>query len=116
MSKVFCDKPFNHNYVHPDGKIRLCCTTKQNLPTNNQYNLFEAGRHSVDDYWNSDRMKEIRRLMIAGKNVRDCERCYQQEKQGVQSLRSVKGMSDYIKDTLPDGTYFKAAKSMQIQL
>ena len=116
MSKVFCDKPFNHNYIHPNGKIRLCCTTSQNLPTDNQYNLFDAGKHSIEDYWNSSRMREIRRKMIAGEKIRDCEKCYAQEEQGVESLRSTEGMEQFIKDTLPDGTYLKKANSMQAQL
>ena len=116
MSKVFCDKPFNHNYIHPNGKMRLCCTTIQDLPTDNNYNLFDANKHSIDDYWNSNRMKEIRRKMIAGEKIRDCERCYRQEEQGAESLRSTEGMNEFIIDTLPDGTYQKSATSMQIQL
>ena len=116
MSKVFCDKPFNHNYVHPNGKMRLCCTTIQDLPTDNNYNLFDANKHSIDDYWNSNRMREIRRKMIAGENIRDCERCYRQEEQGAESLRSTEGMDEFIIDTLPDGTYQKSATTMQIQL
>ena len=116
MSKVFCDKPFNHNYIHPNGKMRLCCTTVQDLPTDNNYNLFDANKHSINDYWNSNRMKEIRRKMIAGEKIRDCERCYKQEEQGAESLRSTRGMNKYIVGTLPDGTYQKSANSMQIQL
>lgn len=116
MSKVFCDKPFNHNYIHPNGKMRLCCTTMQDLPTDNNYNLFDAGKHTIDEYWNSNRMKEIRRKMIAGEKIRDCERCYRQEELGVESLRSTQGMNNYIIDTLPDGTYQKSADTMQMQL
>jgi hypothetical protein len=116
MSKVFCDKPFNHNYIHPNGKMRLCCTTMQDLPTDNNYNLFDANKHTINDYWNSNRMREIRRKMIAGEKIRDCERCYRQEDQGAESLRSTHGMNKYIMDTLPDGTYQKSATSMQIQL
>ena len=116
MSKVFCDKPFNHNYIHTNGKMRLCCTTKQDLPTDNNYNLFDASKHSIDQYWNSNRMKEIRRKMIAGEKIRDCEKCYKQDETGTQSLRSTAGMNDYIKDTLPDGTYQKNAYTMQIQM
>ena len=116
MSKVFCDKPFNHNYIHPNGKMRLCCTTVQDLPTDNNYNLFDANKHSINDYWNSNRMKEIRRKMIAGEKIRDCERCYKQEEQGAESLRSTQGMNKYIVGTLPDGTYQESANSMQIQL
>lgn len=116
MSKVFCDKPFNHNYIHPNGKMRLCCTTIQDLPTDNNYNLFDAGKHGIDDYWNSNRMKEIRRKMIAGEKIRDCEKCYRQEEQGVQSLRSTYNMESYIKDTAIDGTFSKKANTMQIQM
>jgi len=116
MSKVFCDKPFNHNYIHPNGKMRLCCTTIQDLPTDNNYTLFDASKHSIEEYWNSNRMKDIRRKMIAGEKIRDCERCYRQEEQGTQSLRSTTGMDKFIKDTLPDGTYQKSATTMQIQL
>jgi len=116
MSKVFCDKPFNHNYIHTNGKFRLCCTTIQDIYTDNNYNLFNAGKHSVNDYWNSNRMKEIRKNMIAGKQTRDCHRCYQQEKNGIASLRSTNGMENFIKNTKADGTYTKPANTMQIQM
>jgi pyruvate-formate lyase-activating enzyme len=99
-----------------NGKMRLCCTTIQNIPSNDGYTLFDAGRHSIEEYWNSDRMKEIRRNMIAGRGTRDCRRCYEQEAQGIQSLRSTLGMEDYIAHTLPDGTYTRSADSMQLQM
>ena len=114
MSKVFCEKPFNHNYIHTNGKMRLCCTTIQDLPTDNNYNLFDANTHSIRDYWNSNRMKEIRRKMIAGDKIRDCERCYRQEEQGVQSLRSTGGMAEFIAKTEEDGTFNNPATTMQI--
>jgi len=88
----------------------------QELPTDNNYNLFDAGKHTIDEYWNSNRMKEIRRKMIAGEKIRDCEKCYRQEELGVESLRSTQGMNNYIIDTLPDGTYQKSADTMQMQL
>tara|TARA_A100001015_G_scaffold295062_1_gene373586 strand:+ start:856 stop:2118 length:1263 start_codon:yes stop_codon:yes gene_type:complete len=116
MSKVFCDKPFNHNYIHTNGKMRLCCTTLQDLPKDNNYNLYDAGQDSIQDYWNSNRMKEIRRKMIAGEKIRDCAKCYEQEEKGTASLRSIRGMNQFISDTLPDGTYTKKAITMQIQM
>ena len=116
MSKVFCDKPFNHNYIHTNGKMRLCCTTLQDLPKDNNYNLYDAGQDSIQDYWNSNRMKEIRRKMIAGEKIRDCAKCYEQEEKGTASLRSIRGMNQFISDTLPDGTYTKKATTMQIQM
>jgi hypothetical protein len=93
----------------------LCCTTIQDLPTDNKYNLFDANKHTIEDYWNSNRMKEIRRKMIAGEKIRDCERCYRQEEQGAESLRSTFGMDDFIKKTTADGFYQESADTMQIQ-
>ena len=116
MSKVYCDKPFNHNYIHTNGKMRLCCTTIQDLPTDNNYNLFDANTHSIEDYWNSNRMKEIRRKMIAGEKIRDCERCYKQEQQGVESLRTKIHMDEFVKITADDGHLDKPATTMQIQM
>ena len=116
MSKVFCDYPFDHIYVHPNGKFRLCCTTIQNVPSNDGYTLFDARKHSIEEYWNSDRMKAIRRNMISGKKTLDCTRCYEQEANGVESLRTKNGIEKYPKDTEADGTYNKPATSMQLQL
>jgi len=99
-----------------NGKMRLCCTTIQNIPSNDGYTLFDAGDHSIDEYWNSDRMKEIRLNMINGRETRDCSRCYEQEAQGLASLRRTEGMDDYIAHTLPDGTYTRSADSMQVQM
>ena len=115
MADTFCSYPWNHNYIHTNGKMRLCCTTIQDIPSNNKYTVFDAGKHTVQDYWNSDRMREIRRSMIAGEKVKDCERCYEQESQGVKSLRN-SYKADYVENTKPDGTYQSQAKTMQIQM
>ena len=116
MSKVFCDKPWNHNYIHTNGKVRLCCTTIQNIHKDDKYKQFDMNNDSLHSYWNSDRMKEIRKNMINGKPTKDCQRCYEQESNGVQSLRSTFGMEKFIKQTAPDGTYHGVADTMQIQM
>jgi MoaA/NifB/PqqE/SkfB family radical SAM enzyme len=115
MADTFCAYPWNHNYIHTNGKVRLCCTTIQDIPSNNQYTVFDAGKHSIEDYWNSDRMREIRRTLMAGEKVKDCARCYEQESQGIKSLRDP-DRADFIKNTAPDGTYHPQAKTMQIQM
>ena len=116
MSKVYCNFPWNHNYVHTNGKFRLCCTTAQDIETDNGYNSFDAGKHSIDEYWNSARMKEIRVNMMNGIKTRDCEKCYQQEQEGVESLRNTHGMNSFISQTSADGTYKHPATQMQLQM
>ena len=116
MSKIYCNFPWQHNYVHTNGKFRLCCTTDQDMETENQYNSFDAGKHSIDEYWNSTRMKQIRVNMMNGVKTRDCAKCYQQEDEGVDSLRSTRDMNEFISQTAEDGTYTKPATTMQLQL
>jgi len=77
--------------------------------------VFDASKHSLDDYWNSERMREIRRKMIAGEKVRDCERCYEQEAQGIKSLRNTAGRNEFIAGTQSDGFFDKKATTMQLQ-
>ena len=115
MSKVFCDKPWNHNYIHTNGKVRLCCTTIQNITKDDNYQQFDLNRDSLQSYWNSQRMKTIRKNMIDGKPTKDCQRCYEQEKNGVQSLRTSFNQDAFTKATMDDGTYKGTADTMQIQ-
>jgi len=77
--------------------------------------VFDASKHSLDDYWNSERMREIRRKMIAGEKVLDCERCYEQEAQGIKSLRNTAGRNEFIAGTQSDGFFDKKATTMQLQ-
>ena len=116
MSRVFCNLPWNHNYIHPNGKYRLCCTTSQDIVTNDNYHSFHAGKHSIEDYWNSNRMKQIRKNMMNGIKVRDCIKCYQQDDAGVDSLRDTTGMDEFIANTSHDGTYDKSAGTMQVHM
>ena len=116
MSKVFCDKPFNHNYIHTNGKMRLCCISTQNITQDNDYNQFDMNNDLISEYWNSKRMREIRLDMIQGREVRDCQRCYEQEQKGIASLRSMSTISDSIKNTLANGTYLNQANTMQLHM
>lgn len=116
MSKVFCDKPFDHNYVHMNGKLRLCCISIQNITQNDDYKQFDLNKNKIDEYWNSQRMRQIRLDMIAGKEIRDCQRCYEHERRGISSLRSKNTMNMSIKNTLPDGTFLKKANTMQLHM
>lgn len=116
MSNVFCDKPFDHNYIHTNGKMRLCCISTENITQDNDYNQFDMNNNSISEYWNSKRMRQIRLDMIAGKEIRDCQRCYKQEQAGIASLRSKKTINRSIKNTLPDGTFLNQANTMQLHM
>jgi organic radical activating enzyme len=116
MSKVFCDKPFDHNYIHMNGKLRLCCVSIQNITQDNDYNQFDLNNNLIEEYWNCKRMRQIRLDMIKGKEIRDCQRCYEQEQKGLASLRSKNTMNISIQNTMPDGTFLKKANTMQLHM
>ena len=44
--------------------------------------------HSVEEIWNSDTMRDVRRRMIEGKPVEQCSYCYLQERTTPPSLRN----------------------------
>ena len=44
--------------------------------------------HSVEEIWNSDAMRDVRRKMIEGKPVEQCSYCYLQERTTPPSLRN----------------------------
>lgn len=69
----FCILPFIHLYSEPKGEMKPCCIargfdTPINLKTT-----------SIEDAFNSDGMKELRKDMVEGKRNKICDVCYKQE-------------------------------------
>lgn len=81
MNETYCTAAFNHIHIDTAGRYRLCCyapsfstaiRAKQVLPF---------------DYFFSSKMKSIRKDMIEGKKIPECNHCYKLEKQGIDSPR-----------------------------
>jgi len=69
----FCILPFIHLYSEPKGEVKPCCIasgfdTPINLKT-----------MSIEEAFNSDGMKELRKDMVDGKRNKVCDVCYKQE-------------------------------------
>jgi organic radical activating enzyme len=100
-SDYFCILPWIHMHGWPTGEALLCCMSNDpigNLRTN-----------TMQDIWNNEPIKEVRRNMLNEKSCKQCNRCYNDEKHGLFSMRnsSNKHFGHYIKEvekTLPDGT------------
>lgn len=45
-------------------------------------------RHSLEEIWNSDQMRDIRRAMVEGEEVPGCKECYENERTGGTSMRT----------------------------
>jgi len=89
---VFCMAPWTHTYISPQGERRLCCASREQHSFQKQYidasndekygNVSESKTHADDfnplslkEHWNSDYMKDIRRKLMAGEKITQCDVC-----------------------------------------
>ena len=77
-SKTFCMHPFTGLATREDGAIKICC---RSAPIGN---IHES---SLEQIWNNDTMREVRRQVLCGERPDICKPCFDLEDQGVESLR-----------------------------
>lgn len=68
-------------HIWPNGVTYPCC-----LATND-YVLGNTNNMSFEELWNSERMTELRKNILADKPTSGCSRCYEHEEQGSRSMR-----------------------------
>ena len=101
-SCTFCMHPFTGLATREDGAIKVCC---RSLPIANIKDM------SLEEAWNSDAMKEVRRQVLNDERPDVCQPCFDLEDQGVQSLRQ-----RHITDSSPESRsnlYPNALDSLQ---
>lgn len=87
-SCTFCMHPFTGLATREDGAIKICC---RSLPIAN------IQQQTLEQAWNSDKMKEIRKQVLNNEKPDVCQPCFDLEAQGVQSLRQ-----RHISDSSPE--------------
>tara|TARA_Y100000389_G_C17468988_1_gene528484 strand:- start:1263 stop:2588 length:1326 start_codon:yes stop_codon:yes gene_type:complete len=115
MSKTFCPLPWNSINLRNNGDLRVCCNT--NSYTKNRGILrkedgtpYNAGRDDLNEARNAELLKEVRTSMMKGEWHSECERCRQEELNGVQSRRGYENddwghiMDGALSNTQEDGT------------
>ena len=95
-SPTFCTIPWTHLAFEPDGKVIPCCmTSEQNYEAGNLNTM------SIEQIWNSNNMKKLRKQMLAGEEPKACRKCFDKE-------RVTPGESNrfyhnfYFKDKIPE--------------
>lgn len=90
-SETFCVLPWMHVATNPGGSFRVCCNSNpktnriiKDPETKKEFKIF---RDSVEDMWNSDTYKAIRKQFLNGERPVTCERCFREEDAGVRSPR-----------------------------
>ena len=81
VSKTFCIMPWVHLHTWPNGNVFPCCLADSDYPLGNMKD------NSLEEIWNSDNLKGIRKEMLDGKEPSVCHRCFMQEKVGSGSFR-----------------------------
>lgn len=82
---VFCTAPWTHTYVSPQGERRLCCASREDASFQRQYIDADTGTKTdvfapdtLAEHWNSEYMKDIRKRIMAGERISQCEVCNDQ--------------------------------------
>ena len=76
----FCMAPWTHTYLSPQTERRLCCASREPAQNFEQYIDTASGTGTyqpltLDEWWNGDHVRRIRRQMMAGELPPECEVC-----------------------------------------
>ena len=78
--ETLCMAPWTHTYLSPQTERRLCCASREPAQSFEQYIDTSSGTGkynptTLDKHWNSEHMKSVRRRMIAGETLPECDVC-----------------------------------------
>lgn len=77
---ALCMAPWTHTYLSPQTERRLCCASRESAQNFQQYIDSSAGTGNyipitIEEHWNSEHMRSVRRRMLAGEKLSECEVC-----------------------------------------
>jgi hypothetical protein len=82
MSKPesLCLAPWTHTYLSPQTERRMCCASREPAQNFEQYIDTAAGTGqyipvTLKQHWNSEHMRLVRRRMMAGETLPECDVC-----------------------------------------
>lgn len=90
---VFCTAPWVHTHISPQSERRLCCVSKEDsmmtnnyLDTGGEQGLFAKSKDissykplTLKEHFHSPYMNNIRRRIMAGEEIPQCEMCNHQK-------------------------------------
>jgi radical SAM protein with 4Fe4S-binding SPASM domain len=98
----FCSAPWMTTYIEPTGEVKPCCV---NVDTS-YGNLTDT---TFNDILKGNSIKDFRKQFLNNKRPAECHNCWDAEKLGNHSLRTIFNdtyfNSDFITQTKEDGTY-----------
>lgn len=72
--------PWTHTYLSPQTERRMCCASREPAQSFEQYIDTSTGTGqytpvTLDQHWNGEHMKSVRRRMMAGETLPECDVC-----------------------------------------
>ena len=79
-NNTLCMAPWTHTYLSPQTERRICCASTEKATSFKQYidtdsDQKEYSPKTLDQHWNSEHMKSVRRRMMAGEQLPECQVC-----------------------------------------
>ena len=77
---TLCLAPWVHTYLSPQTERRLCCASREPAQSFTQYIDTSSGSGNytpitLEEHWNGDHMRSVRRRMMAGETLSECDVC-----------------------------------------
>jgi len=77
---TLCMAPWVHTYLSPQTERRMCCASREPAQNFEQYidTTSGSGKYiplTLEQHWNGEHMKSVRRRMMAGETLSECEVC-----------------------------------------
>jgi hypothetical protein len=78
--ETLCMAPWTHTYLSPQTERRMCCASREPAQNFMQYIDTASGTGqyhpmTLSQHWNSEHMRSVRRRMMAGEILPECEVC-----------------------------------------
>ena len=78
--ETLCMAPWTHTYLSPQTERRMCCASREPAQNFEQYIDTAAGTGqyiplTLEQHWNSEHMQSVRRRMMAGETLPECDVC-----------------------------------------
>jgi len=95
--KKYCVMPWIGLEINNNGNLRPCCVYKDQI-RDDQDNIFNINNNTIEEYFNSKSMTELKEKLVNGEEPWGCVKCYEEESLNVASLRQRKNnqYKDYI--------------------
>jgi len=77
---TLCMAAWTHTYLSPQTERRMCCASREPAQNFQQYIDTAAGTGqyvpiTLEEHWNGEHMRSVRRRMMAGETLAECEVC-----------------------------------------